>query len=309
MSGFISKLSIGSILFSALALFGCSSGGDSGAAGGAGTPVSYAGLSSPSAVNASNAEAVSTAGGESVQHGADSSSSRVFGVEIADSPVDLEMLSRNLASAMATASSHDLPSAYTITGSCGGSVIIPDEQVNSYNTASGPVTFTMTFTSYCDGSIGTQYTINGQVLFNYLDRANPSAGFTIQYRAVTVNDGSGPITINMTIDCSDTTTCSIVSDYVGGDGSIYRVADFSFYGDAATGFNGTATFYHPGHGSVSITASNVTYGGCGDFPDGGSVTANGTTGSAQILFNSDCSYVINYDDGAGDTGVINGSYI
>ena len=113
----------------------------------------------------------------------------------------------------------------------------------------------------------------------------------------------------MTVDCSDTTTCTIVSDYVGGDGGIYRVADFSFAGDASTGFSGSATFYHPAHGSVSITASNVTYGSCGSFPDGGTITANGLTGTAQIIFNGDCSYAITYDDGTGDTGVINGSFI
>jgi hypothetical protein len=53
----------------------------------------------------------------------------------------------------------------------------------------------------------------------------------------------------------------------------------------------------------------MTYGNCGGFPDGGSVSTTGITGSAEILFNNDCSYVINYDDGAGDVGVINGSFI
>ena len=310
MSGFISKLSIGSILFLSLTLFGCSSGGgDSGAAAGTNATISYAGLSSPSAVNATNAEALTTTGGESVQHGADSSSSRVLGVEITGSSIDLEMLSANLASAMASAGSPALPTGFTMTGSCGGSMSIPDEQLSSFSATSGPVSFTMTYTEYCDGSVGTQYTIDGQVSFNYLDIGDPAAGFTIQYKGVTVNDGSGPVTINMTVDCSDTTTCTIASDYIGDDGSIYRVSDISFFGDATTGFNGSATFFHPGHGTVSITASNVTYGSCGSFPNSGSVTASGTTGTAQIDFNSDCSYVIDYDDGAGDIGVINGSFI
>jgi len=82
MSGFISKLSIGSILLSSLALFGCSSGGDGGAPAGTNASISYSGVSSPSAVNGANAEALTTTGGEAVQHGADSSSSRVLGVEI-----------------------------------------------------------------------------------------------------------------------------------------------------------------------------------------------------------------------------------
>jgi hypothetical protein len=126
---------------------------------------------------------------------------------------------------------------------------------------------------------------------------------------VTVNDGSGPITINMTVDCSNQSACTIVSDYVGDDGSTYRIADISFSGDATNGFYGSAKFYHPDHGSVSISAVGVTYGSCGVFPDGGSVTASGTTGTAEIIFNNDCTYIINYDDGAGDAGVINGSFI
>ena len=298
MSGFISKLSMGSILFSSLALFGCSSGGGDSAAGASGS-VSYAGLSSPTAVNATNAEALTTAGGESIQHGADSS--------------DLEALSANMASAiasaMASAGSPALPTAYTEIGSCGGSVSIPDNQVNFNSAPSGPVTFNMTFTNYCDVSLGAQYLMNGQVVFSFVDISNPAAGFIIDYDGFTINDGSGPITINLTVDCSNFNTCSIISDYIGSDGGIYRVADFSFTGDASTGFNGSATFYHPGHGSVTITASNVTYGSCGGFPHGGSVTANGITGSAQIVFVSDCSYVINYNDGASDIGVINGSFI
>ena len=308
MSGLISKLSIGSILFSSLALSGCGGGGSDSAANASGS-VSYAGLSSPSAVNASNAEPLTTAGGESVQHGADSSSSRVFGVQISASSIDLEVLSAKLASAMASTGSPDMPVAYAISGSCGGSVNIPDDQVNAYSATSGPVTFSMNFINYCDGSVGTEFLMNGQVSFSYVDIANPAAGFTIDYDGFTINDGTGPITINMTVDCSDTTTCTIVSDYVGGDGGIYRVADFSFAGDASTGFSGSATFYHPAHGSVSITASNVTYGSCGSFPDGGTITANGLTGTAQIVFNGDCSYAITYNDGAGDTGVINGSFI
>jgi hypothetical protein len=167
----------------------------------------------------------------------------------------------------------------------------------------------MTFLSYCDASVGAQYSIDGQVVFNYNDIADSNSGFSLQYNGVTVNDGSQTITLNMSVECSNGSTCTIVSDYVGNDGRTYRIADISLTGDATTGFSGSATFFHPDHGSVSITASSVTYGGCGNFPDGGSVTASGTTGTAQIDFNNDCTYIINYDDSASDTGVINGSFI
>ena len=310
MSGFISKLSIGSILFSSLAFFGCSSdGGGGGLAASPTSTVSYSGLSTASAVNAANAEALTTTGGEAVQHGADSSTSRVLGVELSSSSNKIEILSANLASAMASADSLALPGGFTMSGSCGGSMTIPDDQLNSFSAETGPASFTMTYANYCDASVGAQYTINGQVTFNYVDIGDPNTGFTVQYKDVTFNDGSETATINMTVDCSSLSACTMLSDYVGNDGSTYRVADISFFGDATNGYNGSATFYHPDHGSVSITATSVTYGSCGSFPDGGSVTANGTTGTAQIDFNNDCTYAISYDDGAGNTGVINGSFI
>ena len=309
MSDMISRLSITPVLLASLTLFGCGSSGGGDSSSGPTAAITYSGASVATAIDAANAEELTTTAGEAVKQGADSSSSNVIGVVITDNSDDIETLSASLASAMASMSSPNLPTGLVMNGSCGGSVSIPDEQLIAFNAESGPVSFTMTYTSYCDASVGAQYTIDGQVVFNYDDIADLNSGFSLQYNGVTVNDGSGPITINMTVDCSNQTTCTIVSDYVGDDGSTYRIADISFSGDATNGFDGSATFYHPDHGSVSISASNVTYGSCGVFPDGGSIIATGTTGTAQIDFNNDCTYVINYDDGAGDADVINGSFI
>ncbi len=307
MSNMISRLSITSALLATLALYGC--GGNGGSSSGPSATITYSGVSIATAIDATNAEVITTTSGEAVQQGADSSSSRVFGIAITDNSYDIELLSVNLASAMASMSSPNLPTGFVMNGSCGGSVTIPDSQLNDFNAASGPASFTMTFVSYCDASVGAQYSIDGQVVFNYNDIADSNSGFSLQYNGVTVNDGSGPITLNMSVDCSNGSTCTIVSDYVGNDGRTYRIADISLTGDATTGFNGSATFFHPDHGSVSITASSVTYGSCGNFPDGGSVAASGTTGTAQIDFNNDCTYIISYDDSAGDTGVITGGFI
>ncbi len=307
MSGIFTHLSISTVLVSSLVMYGCSSGSGDSAPGG--TSTTYSGLTIPAAVNVTNAEALATSSGEAVQRGADSLSSNVFGIAMSSNTDEIEALSASLATAMASNDAINLPSAYTMNGNCGGNVTIPDSQLESFNAGSGPASFTMTFTEYCDSSVGAQYTINGQVVFNYIDIGNPNSGFTIQYIGVTANDGSGPVTINMTVDCSNLSTCTIVSDYVGADGSTYRVSEMSFYGDATTGINGSATFYHSSIGSVTITASSVTYGSCGVHPDGGTIDVIGTTGSAQAVFNSNCTYVINYDDGAGGVGVINGSFI
>ena len=312
MTKLILRFSNVSILVALFAMIGCSSSGGGGdSAPGSSSAVNYSGVSLPSAINAANAESVTTAAGEAVQQGANTlSSPRPLGVDTAGSSDMIVDLSTNLASAMASSGSVNLPSGISMNGSCGGRVDIPDSQVNDFSATSGPVSFTMTFFQYCDASVGGQYTIDGQVSFNYLDIADPNSGFTIDYNGVTVDDGSGPITINMTIDCSDMLTCTLASDYVGNDGTtIYRVADIDFTGNETTGFNGTAKFYHPGHGSVTITATGVTFGNCGSFPDGGSVSATGTPGSAQIDFNGDCTYSIAYDDGAGNAGIIDGSFI
>jgi hypothetical protein len=304
-----SCLSITSVLLASLTFVGCGSSGGGDSSSGPTAAITYSGVSVATAINAANAEDLTTTSGEAVRQGADASSSRVFGIVITDNSDDIETLSVSLASAMASMSSPNLPAGFDMNGSCGGRVTIPDEQLNAFNATSGPVSFTMTFTRYCDLSVGAQYTIDGQVVFNYEDIADNNSGFSLQYNGVTINDGSGPVTINMTVDCSNQSTCTIVSDFVGNDGGIYRISDISFTGDATTGFNGSATFFHPGYGSVSITASSVTYGSCGNFPDGGSIMASGTTGTAQIVFNSNCTYIIDYDDGSGDTGVINGSFL
>lgn len=310
MPDMISRLSIASVVLASLTLFGCggsSSGGDS--SSGLTAAVTYSGASVATAIDAANAEELTTTAGEAVQQGADSLSSNVLGVVITDNSDDIETLSASLASAMASMSLPNLPTGLVMNGTCGGSVSIPDEQLTAFNAESGPVSFTMTYTSYCDASVGAQYTIDGQVVFNYDDIADLNSGFSLQYNDVTVNDGSGPVTVNMTFVCSNGSTCTIVSDYVGSDGSTYRIADINLSGEATNGFNGSATFFHPDHGSVSISAVGVTYGSCGVFPDGGSVMTRGTTGTAEIIFSSDCTYIINYDDEAGDAGVINGSFI
>lgn len=307
MSGIFTQLSVSTVLVSSLVMFGCSSGGGDSAP--AGTSTTYSGLTTPAAVNATNAEALAATSGEAVQRGADSMSSNVLGITMTSNTDEIEALSVSLATAMVTNESSNLPSAYSETGSCGGSLSIPDSQVQAANAGAGPASFTTTFTNYCDVSLGAQYTINGQVNFSFSDIGNLNSGFSMQYINMTVNDGSGPVTINMTVDCSNLSSCTIVSDYVGADGSTYRISEISFSGDATNGYNGSATFYHSSIGSVSITASNVTYGSCGDYPDGGTVDINGTTGSALVTFNNDCTFVISYDDGAGDVGVINGSFI
>ena len=310
MSGHISRLLIAPIFISSLALFGCSSGGG-GSAGGA-TGITYSGATSPAAITSTNAEALGTSSGEAVQKGFESNSSNVFGIEItSSSSIDIEALSVSLANMAASADALNLPSAYTEAGSCGGSVTIPDSQLAAFGAVSGPVAFTMTFVDYCDATVGAQYTISGTVNFSYDDIGIPNSGFSIQYVGVTVSDGSQTATVNMTVDCSDASdpmSCIIASDYMSADGGVHRISDISITGDAVTGFNGTATLYHETHGSVSITATNVTFGSCGDYPDGGSVSVTAGGGSsASATFNPDCSYVIDWDDGV-TNGTINGSF-
>ena len=108
----------------------------------------------------------------------------------------------------------------------------------------------------------------------------------------------------MTMICTDAFSCTYNSDFVGTDGTTHRIADFNIFGNATDGFNGTATFYHGTFGSVSITATGITYGSCGTYPDGGSVAFDSTDGSSgTIIFNADCSV-----SGTWDNGVTVGSF-
>ena len=156
------------------------------------------------------------------------------------------------------------------------------------NVQSGPVDITVTFTNCA--FIYSDITVSGTATVHFNDIANIDSGFTITYTNFKVTDANGTTTINMTIVCTSGSSCTFNSDYVGSDGATHRVADFNITGNATDGFNGTATFYHGTYGSVTITVTGITYGSCGSFPDGGSISFSSSNGSSgSIIFAGDCT--------------------
>jgi hypothetical protein len=275
-----------------------------------GTTVTYTGATTPAAVDASNAEDLATNAGEAVQQAADATSANVLGIEISGPGINLDALTVMLAESVFPGNRINLPSAFTLDGSCGGTATIPDSQLSSYTASSGPVTYTTTYTDYCQSlNNNSTYVINGIVSFTYADRANLDAGYTVVYDNVTAAFNGETTTVNMTYECSSLSNCTIISDYISSDGKTHRISGASnISGNATSGYNGTMTFYHATYGSVNVSATVVTYGGCGVFPNGGSITVTGVSGTATITFGSSCDYTIDWNDGSG-SGTITGSFI
>ena len=281
------------LLLVAFFITGCSSGG-----GGAAAPVtSYTGSTTPAAIDADNAETIGKASGEAIQI-ANSSTGLPVGITIDDAIVtNLTEINKIIIShidVLTLPVGVDISANLCSTGTA--------SSTDPGNVQSGPVDITVTF-SNC-ALIYSDITISGTAKMHFDDIANTNAGFSITYTNFKVTDANGTTTINMSMVCTSGSACVFNSDYVSADGTTHRVSNFSFYGSASTGYNGTATFYHGTFGSVSITATNITYGSCGTYPDGGDISFSSSNGSSgTIIFASDCSV-----SGTWNNGVTTGSF-
>jgi len=212
-------------------------------------------------------------------------------------------LSQTLAKFVRNHDSLNFPAGVQIQGSCGGTATFS----NSNYPQSGSFSTTITFSNYCDSSVDATLSFSGKVVYSTPD-VNGVA-FTMTFSNFVITQNGQTTTVNsMTYSCDSNYVCSFSSDYVGADGQVYRTADFSITGDATNGFNGTMTFYDPTYGSVDVTITGITYGSCGDFPDGGIIDIAGSGGSsASITFASNCTYSGTWDDGAGGSGSFSGT--
>jgi len=286
MSGFFSKTNVAILLSSTILFTGCSS--DDG-----GTSINTA----PATIDATNAEAIGKAAGEAIQI-ADATNG--LPTSVVTSSTGLTEIDTLFINAANTAMDNvvNLPAAYagdvsSITCSSGTASI---SMTDAYT---GPVDITMTYNNCI--LMGTSITATGTFAMHWNDISDPNAGFNFTYTNFTVidPDNGTTVTMNMTMDCpTGYLSCTFSSDFTGTDGTTHRVSNFSFSGDATFGFNGTATFSHGTYGSVSITATNITYGSCGTYPDGGTIAFSSTDGSSgTIIFNADCSVSGTWNDG------------
>lgn len=268
------------LLTASLALATACSGGGGGSSS---NTTSYDGNTAAAAIDATNAKAIGTSTGEAIQI-ADASNELPLGVAVGSS-IDMAQIN---ALVLASVKQSNLPAGLDIsaeTCSSGKASITEPGSVTS-----GPVDLVAKFNN-CVFIDDNNITVNGTVTIHFNDIADPNTGFRFTYTNFTVTDSvNGTKTINLTIECTDAFNCTTNSDFVSSDGSTHRISNFSISGNASTGFNGSATFFHSTYGEVSINFTDITYGSCGASPDGGNISFSSTTGSSgTITFNSNCT--------------------
>ena len=276
------------------------------ACGGSDTPAAnndYTGSTTPAAIDASNAELIGKAAGESIQK-ADATNDLPISIVVNNNPsLDLTQLNATLIEAASSAfNTTSLPTGVAVPA-------VPaspcDSGTSSFSFTGGPTGAVTISTTYNNCTLtGSTITVTGRfdVHFDDIQDTSLTAAYSFNYINFTISDSvSGTsATINASLDCpTGFDSCVMFADFTGTDGNIHRVASFSFI-NTVDGFNGTADFYHATYGQVSIIATNITYGNCGTYPDGGDVSFSSTDGSSgTIIFGADCSVSGTWNNGTG----------
>lgn len=286
------NIKIFSTLALSLLLTACGGGSDSDDS----SALAFTGNDSPAVIDETNVEEIGKTSGEAILQASYSSS--LPSAIVANDNADLDPVHEAILDHSRILSS--LPSGLDVSAEVctgGGSA--------STNTPvfSGRVVLRITYDNCTLNNGSDSFTIDGKVIVIYEDVNDQTAGFSMEYRNVTVSGITDESAfLNYTISCtnlSDSTTCTTSSVFSGSDGRTHQISSYEITGSSSTGFNGSATFSHFVHGRVSITVSNLTYGSCGDFPDGGSISFSSTTGtSGSIVFNADCSVTTSFSDGS-----------
>jgi hypothetical protein len=312
MRGSISSLTIASILFSSLTLFGCSSGGgDSGVA----VPL-YSGNTSAAAITLANAEEMARKSTEGVNESVNLTTTGEgipflpSAVEVSSSNDALAQKVRDIAiQVLDGTTTLNLPAAAVLTSDdlnagspspifCGGSVSVPDNVDQN-----APLNFSMTFNNLCFDDGITALVMNGSLVF-----AETATSMSISFTNFSVNIDGTAETFSGIFSCDTTlSNCTISTDYAGSDGNVYRLANVDISGDALSGYSVSATFYHHTLGQVVIsTTLTISYSGaCGIYPDGGEIMISGTGGSSMtVTFINDCTFTIQGTDGGSSFGPV-----
>ncbi len=259
--------------------------------------ISYKGNTTPAAISADNAEEIGSAAGESVFNAATSEGSAPLAIDIKNASV-IDLAEINLL-IIESAKLSMLPSALILEDKCSSGSV----SVNEPSHETGPVTLNFVYNA-CRMTY-TTITSTGRVRFHYNNYSDHSAGYSITFSNFRISQPGRPtITLNMHVECANTSSCVYSSDFVGSDGRIHRISSFSVSGTASTGYIGSAIFYHGRWGRVSISFNSLTYGNCRSVPDGGSLVFSSTNGSSgTIEFESDCTR-----SGTWTNGSVSGSF-
>lgn len=291
------------ILSSSLFLQGCSGGGSD--SGGGSEAVTYNGNTAAAIISPENAEEIgiaTTEGGTQAISEDAANESNPFALAFVSSGPSSDDINSTIAQIINSvhAQTNNLAIAVTVGAAdfsadpyyCGGSITVPD----NINATSGK----LTFNNFCYDFLGP-ITMNGSIKFT-----KTATLLSISYTNFRVTFEGESFTINSSASCNlDTlgfvTTCSISSSYTGSDGLVYRIDNFSVNGDPTFGFDIDATFYHPTHGSVTVTTTSSIMLECtGTQPSSGSISYTGAGGtSGSVAFDSCTNYTYCYDLGGG----------
>lgn len=268
------------LLIASLLVSACGGSGDDPL--GSSSGIRFNGNQQAASINAQNAALIGTAAGESVQRAAFTGSL----------PAPINAVSS--ATLLMNASADDdtlIPedaaeySASAVFDSCSsGSASVIQTTLNS-----GAISQTFTYRQ-CKLT-GLSSTADGKLQIVYNNINNLSLGFELIYTNFVIsNSVVTSMPLNVRVTCANTSTCTYHSDFIGDDGITHRVTSFNLTGNASTGFNGSAVFFHGIHGRVSIASSGLTYGNCSNRPNGGIIAFSSTNGSSGTIdFDPDCS--------------------
>jgi len=252
--------------------------------------VTFNGNQQAASINDENAEQIGTAAGESIQRAASTGSLPL--------PIDIASAANIIANTSEFSAQADDFSAAAIPDSCtSGSATSTQATLSS-----GAISQILVY-NRCKLT-GTNTTVNGKLTAIFNDIENLSAGFTFTYTNFTLSTtGSADIRLNVKVICANIGSCTYNSDFIGSDGGTHRVTAFTLTGNATTGFNGSATFFHGQHGRGSIAGTGLTYGNCGTKPDDGEILFSSTNGTfGTIAFHSDCTVSGSWNNGSTSVG-------
>lgn len=174
-------------------------------------------------------------------------------------------------------------------GSCGGSYTA------NYNSTNSSLAGSIVFSQYCMSiAPGDEITLDGAVNLSLI-----LSTFEMEFEMLDLSITHAGETVSMNAVLSITTSSfTLIVRYVGPDGQVHQLADYSISGDPASGYTIAGSVYHPDYGYVTITTvSPLVYSNeCMDGPISGELTlqgANGTT--ATIVINGCGDYQVTVD--------------
>jgi hypothetical protein len=276
-------------------------GGGSGSGDNSSAGVTFTGNTSPAEINETTAKDIGETSGEAILQ-ASTTSSLPGAFETVE---QIDLMPIHLSVIETSKSLELLPSGIDVSAQVctgGGSANV------SSPSGTGKVVQTITYNNCTLSSGLSNFTIDGTVIVIYENISNPNAGFSLSYQNVTVSGITDQVvTINYTFTCtnlSDTSSCVTSSVFKGSDGNTHKISNFEISGTSSFGYNGTASFSHYSIGTVSVSATNLTYGSCSGSPDGGSISFTSSNGSSgTITFNSNCTV-----SGTWNSGTVSGSF-